>query len=74
MLCKIADWYVEVPAVGDMPDRCADYLTDEAVTPDIVIREADFAMYDAKAAYYAQTGKERRKRHEAHSGRHESIL
>ena len=42
MLCKIADWYVEVPAVGDMEKRCAEYVTTEEREPDIVIREEDF--------------------------------
>lgn len=42
MLCKIADLYVEVPAVGDMEQRCAAYRTDADEKADIVIREADF--------------------------------
>lgn len=42
MLCRIADLYVEVPAVGDMESRCAAYITDEKKEADIVIREADF--------------------------------
>ena len=42
MLCRIADLYVEVPAVGDMPQRCENYLCQEAVQPDIVIREEVF--------------------------------
>ena len=42
MLCKIADFYVEVPAVGDMGKRCAEYLVNEDREPDIVIREEDF--------------------------------
>ena len=42
MLCKIADWYVEVPAAGNMEQRCAAYRVDEAAEPDIVIRESDF--------------------------------
>ena len=42
MLCKIADLYVEVPAVGDLPDRCAAYITQEDRTPDILIRAEDF--------------------------------
>ena len=42
MLCKIAGWYVEVPAVGDMQERCAAYRVQESVEPDIVIRQTDF--------------------------------
>ena len=42
MLCKIADLYVEVPAVGDLPARCAAYLTEDKNEPDVVIRESDF--------------------------------
>ena len=42
MLCKIADFYVEVPAVGDMQERCAAYITQDRRQPDIVIREEDF--------------------------------
>ncbi len=39
MLCKIADLFVEIPEIGDMPLRCKEYLCDGNVTPDIVIRE-----------------------------------
>ena len=46
----------------------------ENCTAGELIKEADFAMYDAKAAYYAQTGKERRKRRTERRGRHEAIL
>ena len=42
MLCKIADLYVEMPAVGDMEQRCVAYRTDADEKADIVIREADF--------------------------------
>ena len=42
MLCAIADLLVEVPAAGDLPDRCAAYITDKEEKADIVIREADF--------------------------------
>ena len=46
----------------------------ENCTAEELIKEADFAMYDAKAAYYAQTGKERRKRRTERRGRHEAVL
>lgn len=39
MICKIADLFVEVPEIGDMPLRCKSYLHEGNVTPDIVIRE-----------------------------------
>ena len=42
MLCRIADLYVEVPAVGDLPSRCAAYITEDDHPADIVIRESDF--------------------------------
>lgn len=42
MLCRIAELLVEVPDVGDLPRRCEPYRAEEAGTPDIVIREADF--------------------------------
>lgn len=42
MLCAIADLLVEVPAVGDLPDRCAAYITEQEGKADIIIREADF--------------------------------
>lgn len=38
MICKIADLFVEVPEIGDMPLRCKSYLHEGNVTPDIVIR------------------------------------
>ena len=42
-------------------------------TAEELVREADFAMYVAKAAYYTQTGKERRKRRSdrERKGKHE---
>ena len=46
----------------------------ENCTAEELIKEADFAMYDAKAAYYAQSGKERRKRRTERRGRHEAVL
>lgn len=42
MLCRIADWYVEVPAVGDMEERCQAYRVNEDKKADIVIRTEDF--------------------------------
>ena len=45
----------------------------ENCTAEELIKEADFAMYDAKADYYAQTGKERRKRRTERRGRHEAV-
>ncbi|MBO5867652.1 MAG: hypothetical protein J6Q54_01930 [Oscillospiraceae bacterium] len=42
MLCKIAELLVEVPEVGDLPQRCEAYLAKEPGKADIVIREADF--------------------------------
>ena len=42
MLCRIADLYVQVPAVGDLPARCQAYITQEDRPADIVIRESDF--------------------------------
>ena len=38
MLCKIADLIVEVPAAGGMDSRCRDYVYDQKVGADIVIR------------------------------------
>ena len=38
MLCKIADLMVEIPATGGMASRCREYLTEENVSADIVIR------------------------------------
>lgn len=46
----------------------------ENCTAEELIKEADFAMYDAKAAYYAQSGKERRKRRTERRERHEAVL
>ena len=39
MLCKIADLLVEVPEIGDMPQRCKEYVCSDPGTPDVVIRE-----------------------------------
>ncbi len=38
MVCKIADLIVNVPSAGGLAPRCEAYLTDEAVSTDIVIR------------------------------------
>ena len=45
MLCKIADLYVEIPEAGGMSPRCRDYLVNEDVSPDIIIKEE---YYDVK--------------------------
>lgn len=39
MLCKIADLLVEVPAGGDMEERCKEYRVEADAPADIVIRE-----------------------------------
>lgn len=38
MICKIAELIIDVPATGDMLSRCKDYVTDEKVSADIIIR------------------------------------
>jgi len=38
MFLKVADLYAEVPDAGGMPPRCGDYLTEDEVSADIVIR------------------------------------
>lgn len=38
MLCRIADLLIEVPEAGGMAPRCREYLTEEKVSADIVIR------------------------------------
>jgi hypothetical protein len=45
MLCKIADLYAEIPEAGGMSPRCRDYLVNEDVSPDIIIKEE---YYDIK--------------------------
>ena len=46
MLCKICDLSVRIPATGDMPERCRQYLiTDKGNSADIIIR-ADLYDYD----------------------------
>lgn len=42
MLCKIADLLVEVPATGDMPQRCEEYLYTGPGEPDIVIDASEY--------------------------------
>ena len=42
MLCKVADLLVEVPATGDMPQRCKEYLYTGEGRPDIVIDIAEY--------------------------------
>ena len=42
MLCKIADLLVEVPATGDMPQRCENYLYTGEGQPDIVIDASEY--------------------------------
>ena len=37
MLCKIADVLVEIPAVGDLTDRCQAYLCDQNAPPDMIL-------------------------------------
>ena len=44
MLCKIADLYVEIPEAGGMSPRCRDYLVNEDVAPDIIIKEENYSM------------------------------
>ena len=62
MLCKIADLYVEVPAVGDMEQRCAAYRTDADEKADIVIREEQYrkdrypAAMSENAIAYMESG------------------
>ena len=42
MLCKIADLFIEVPAVGGMDHRCSAYITEENREPDIRIDAAAY--------------------------------
>jgi len=42
MLCKIAELIVEVPEAGDLGPRCREYLTDETLSADVVIRTEHF--------------------------------
>ena len=42
MLCRITDLYVEIPEVGGMASRLGAYVTEQQVTPDIVIREENY--------------------------------
>lgn len=59
--CRIAELIVELPEVGDMRSRCADYLTDSDAQADIRVTPeefADFALYgnDTDVAAYMETG------------------
>ena len=38
MLCKIAELFTEIPAAGGLAPRCVEYLCNEAIGADIVIR------------------------------------
>ncbi len=42
MHCLIADLHVEIPAEGGLAPLCADYTTDPADSPDIVVRASDY--------------------------------
>ena len=42
MLCKIADLYVEIPEVGGMSPRLESYVTNDQVSPDIVIKAEQY--------------------------------
>ena len=44
MLCKIADLYVDIPEAGGMSPRCRDYLVNEDVSPDIIVKEEIYSM------------------------------
>lgn len=46
MHCRIADLYVDVPEVGDLPVRCLPYRSEVYGEPDIVIDERDFHPED----------------------------
>ena len=37
MRCKIADIIVEIPAAGDLPQRCQEYLCADDVAPDMIL-------------------------------------
>lgn len=60
MLCRIADLLIEVPDAGGMAPRCRDYLTNEKVSADIIIR-ADlykperFAYQDENMVAYMES-------------------
>lgn len=61
MLCKIADLLTEIPDVGDMPERCREYLCSLDAQPTVVISEDKFdpslwpdLSYDKMA--YMETG------------------
>lgn len=60
MLCKIADLIIEVPEAGGMAPRCRDYLTDEQVGADIIIRadlykKEKYPHFDEDAVAYMES-------------------
>ena len=63
MLCRIADLMIEVPEVGGMAPRCKEYLSNEMVSADIIIR-ADFykaekyPMFDETGVAYMESCKQ----------------
>ena len=46
MLCKVANLYVDIPALGDMQARCKEYLCEEKLNADIVIEPERFQISD----------------------------
>ena len=61
MICKIADLLVEIPAAGGMSPRCEEYLTDEFVDADIIIRDDlyrpdRFVFQDENRIAYIESG------------------
>ena len=62
MLCKIADFLVEVPDVENLRWRCDSYLTDEKGQPDVVIDEKAFEperwpLADYKTVCYMESAR-----------------
>lgn len=61
MLCKIADLLVEVPPVGNMPQRCTEYLHSTAEPAQITIpsdhfHPEAFPMLSEEDSLYLETG------------------
>ena len=61
MIYKVSDLLIEIPAVGGMPPRCREYLTDEQGTADIVISEDQYRKdkwpeLSAEGNIYLQSG------------------
>lgn len=61
MICKIADLFVDVPAVGDLVSRCQGFLSNEVHGADISIRTELFrperwSGLDENLTVYAETG------------------